>query len=44
MGDSQFIIDYLKEKYDKDLSKGLNPTDKAIERAFQKLTEESLFW
>ena len=44
MGDSQFIIDYLKDKYDKDLSKNLSPADKAIERAFLKLSEESLFW
>ncbi len=44
MGDSQFIMDYLKDKYDKDLSKNLSQTDKAIERAFLKLTEESLFW
>ena len=44
MGDSQFIIDYLKEKFDKDLSKNLSLSEKAMERAFLKLTEESLFW
>ncbi len=44
MGDSQFIIDYLSQKLDKDLSKNLTPTQKATERAFLKMIEESLFW
>ena len=42
--DSQFCIDFLASKYEKDLSKHLSITEKAIERAFIKLTEESLFW
>lgn len=44
MGDSQFIIDYLSQRLDKDLSKNLSPTQKATQRAFLKMIEESLFW
>ncbi len=44
MADSQFIIDFLKEKFDKDLSKRLSLSERAVERAFLKLNEESLFW
>lgn len=44
MCDSQFIIEYLAKTYDKDLSKNLSDKEKAIERAFLKMTEESLNW
>lgn len=44
IGDSQFIIEYLSKTFDKDLSKNLSEKERAIERAFLKLTEESLSW
>ena len=42
--DSQFCIEFMINKYDKDLSSHLNPVDKAIARSFLKLAEKSLFW
>lgn len=42
--DSQFIIDHLSKVYDRDLSKNLSDKEKAIERAFLKMIEESLNW
>lgn len=44
LADSQFIIDHLAKTYDKDLSKELSDRERAIERAFLKMTEESLSW
>jgi hypothetical protein len=44
MADSQFIMDSLSVKYGRDLSKNLSDSEKGIERAYMKLTEESLFW
>lgn len=44
IADSQFITEFLAEKLGKDLSSHLSDVDKSIERAFLKMTEESLFW
>ena len=44
VGDSQACIDYLVKLYAKDLSSHLSGIDRAIIRAFRKLTEESLRW
>lgn len=42
--DSQFCIDYLKDYFNKDLNKHLSEEERAIARAFVKMTEESLYW
>ena len=44
IGDSQFCIEYLSKKFDIDLNKHLTLEQKAIGRAFFKMTEESLKW
>lgn len=44
IADSQFIIEHLSKKLNKDLSQYLSDSDRGIERAFLKMTEESLFW
>lgn len=45
VADSQFIIEFLSDKLDnKDLSGHLSDEQRAVERAFLKMTEESLFW
>ena len=44
ISDSEFCIEFLKEKFNKDLSSHLTPVEKAIARAFFKLNEESLRW
>ena len=44
ISDSQFCIEFLMKKYDKDLSSHLSPIEKSIARAFLKLNEESLRW
>ena len=44
ISDSQFCIDYLIKKFDKDLSEHLTPEEKSLARAFLKLTEESIRW
>ena len=42
--DSQFVIEALSKKLGKDLSDHLSQVEKAVSRAFFKLTEESLKW
>ena len=42
--DSQFIIEILSKKFDKDLSKNLSLVEKSIARGFFKLLEESFKW
>lgn len=42
--DSQFVIEFLIKKYNKDLSAHLSPAEKALARSFLKLNEESLRW
>ncbi|MDV6341589.1 glutathione S-transferase family protein [Nitrosomonas sp. Is35] len=43
LGDSRFIIEYLKSTY-YDLDSGLAPEELAISTALQRLLEEHLFW
>ncbi|MBX9916175.1 MAG: glutathione S-transferase family protein [Nitrosomonas sp.] len=43
LGDSRFIIEYLKSTYH-DLDSGLTPEELAISIALQRLLEEHLFW
>lgn len=42
--DSDFIIQYLSKKLDKDLSVDHSPQSLGAARAFSKMAEESLFW
>ena len=44
LNDSFFIIQFLTQKFDKDLSIHLTHTQKAVSRAILKLIEESLSW
>ena len=44
VADSQFCIEYLNEKFGVDLNAHLTEEEKAIARAFQKMTEENLYW
>jgi hypothetical protein len=42
VSDSQFCIDLLISKYDKDLSSHLSPADRAVVHSLMKMAEESL--
>lgn len=42
--DSQFVIEYLGDKFGKDFSSTFSPKDQGAARAFLKMAEESLFW
>ncbi|NKB37141.1 MAG: glutathione S-transferase family protein [Gammaproteobacteria bacterium] len=44
IGDSNFIIDYLKDKHGDSLDAGLSPEQKAVSRAFIKMMDENLYW
>ena len=44
IADSQFVIEFLIDKLNKNLSEHLTDAERGIERAFFKMTEESLFW
>lgn len=44
IADSQFCVEYIKKKRGVDASKDLSPGERGIARAFQKLTEENLYW
>jgi hypothetical protein len=44
VSDSQFCIDFMIKKFNKDLSAHLGPADKAVVHSFLKMTEESLRW
>lgn len=44
IADSQFCIDYLNKKLGVDMNDKLTSEQKAIARAFQKMTEENLYW
>lgn len=44
VADSDFIIQYLSKKLDKDLSTNHSPKDLGAARAFSKMADESLFW
>ena len=44
ISDSQFCIEFLMKKFDKDLSSHLSLVEKGIARAFLKMAEESMRW
>ena len=44
VADSQFCIEYLNEKFSVNLNKDLSAVDRSLARAFQKMTEENLYW
>ncbi|XP_046374619.2 failed axon connections homolog isoform X1 [Haliotis rufescens] len=44
ISDSQFSIDFLNQNLNIDLNSHLNPEQRAIARAFQKMAEENLYW
>jgi hypothetical protein len=44
IADSQFCIDFLAKKYNKDLSASFSPKELGEARAFRQMAEQSLFW
>jgi len=44
VADSQFCIEHLKQMRDIDLNKHLTSQEVGVARAFQKMTEENLYW
>jgi len=44
IGDSEFIIAALRERYDVDLDRGMPAADRAVASAFTRLFEEHLYW
>ena len=44
IGDSAFIIEYLKDTYGDPLDQDLNPEQRAIARAFSKMLDENLYF
>jgi glutathione S-transferase len=44
IADSQLIIDFLCEKFDLDVGRGLSASDRAVARAWQVLLDERFFW
>lgn len=42
--DSQLAIDYLSQELGIEVNAKLTPEEKATARAFQKMTEENLYW
>ena len=42
--DSTFIIRHFNTEMGLELNKGLNPEQKAIEHALQKMVEEHMYW
>jgi glutathione S-transferase len=44
IGDSGFIIDYLKRQFGHDLDRSLTPDARATAHAFRRLLEENLYW
>jgi glutathione S-transferase len=44
IGDSNFIIEYLKHTYGDSLDADLTPADRAISLAMHRLIEENLYW
>ncbi|XP_020792752.1 failed axon connections homolog [Boleophthalmus pectinirostris] len=41
---SEFIIDFLEEKFGINLNKNLTPEERAVSRAVTKMVEEHLYW
>ena len=44
VADSQHCIEYLKRELGQDFNAHLSETERAAARAFQKMTEENLYW
>ncbi len=44
LGDSGFIVDYLKEAFGRDPDADLAPHDRAVALALRRLVEDSLYW
>ena len=44
VADSQFCIEYLNKQFSVDLNKDLSSVERSTARAFQKMTEEHLYW
>ncbi|XP_069140234.1 failed axon connections homolog [Argopecten irradians] len=44
VADSQFCIEHLKKETGKNVNSHLTPEQEGVARAFQKLTEENLYW
>ena len=44
VADSQFCIDFLNKKLGIDLNQHLSSEERAVARAFQKMTEEDIYW
>jgi hypothetical protein len=44
IADSQFCIDFLAKKYNKDLSASFEAREQAVARAFLQMGEGSLIW
>ncbi len=44
IGDSRFIIEYLKQTYGDSVDDHLTPPERAVSNAMQRLIEDDLFW
>ena len=44
IGDSSFIIDYLRERFGVDPDAGLTPAERGLSRALKRMLEENLYW
>ena len=44
VADTQFCIEYLNKKLGKDFNSHLSNTERAVARAFLKMTDENLYW
>ncbi|KAI0222593.1 Failed axon connections-like [Lamellibrachia satsuma] len=44
VADTQFCIEYLNKQFSVDLNKDLSSVERSTARAFQKMTEEHLYW
>uniref|UniRef100_A0A0B7AYA7 Thioredoxin-like fold domain-containing protein n=1 Tax=Arion vulgaris TaxID=1028688 RepID=A0A0B7AYA7_9EUPU len=44
VSDSQFCIEYLNKKLDRDLNKSLTKEERAVAKAIQVMVEEHLYW
>ena len=44
IGDSGFIIEYLRNRFDCDPNRDLSPAELAVARAMRRLIEENLYW
>ena len=44
VSDATFCLEFLRQKFNKDLSAHLSPVDQTIAHSFSKMAEESLRW